>query len=266
MPAYEIVPGDAASPVVLHVPHSSTWIPDDVRARILLDDAALRDELAAMTDACTDLVALLAADASSPRPWAFVNRASRLVVDPERFTDPAAEEMEAVGMGAVYTSTSQRTPLREAEPEYRAALLDEYFHPYAAALADLVDARLEACGRAVILDVHSYPAAALPYELHAADERPPVCLGTDAAHTSAALLEAARTAFGGWDVATDQPFSGTYVPLRHYGRDTRVESLMLEIRRDQYLAPGNGPDDERIAELALAVAELVVAAGRPSVR
>jgi hypothetical protein len=40
--------------VVLHVPHASTVIPADVRAGIVLDDAALARELLASTDHHTD--------------------------------------------------------------------------------------------------------------------------------------------------------------------------------------------------------------------
>jgi hypothetical protein len=32
-----------------------------------------------------------------------------------------------------------------------------------------------------------------------------------------------------------RPFAGTYVPLRYYRTDLRVESLMVEVRRDAYL-------------------------------
>ncbi|HZY00095.1 MAG TPA: N-formylglutamate amidohydrolase [Dermatophilaceae bacterium] len=102
---FEIVPGDASSPYVVHVPHSSTGIPDDVRAHLMLDDDALAEELRLMTDARTEELARLAISQVKPRPWLFVNRLSRLVVDPERLTDEH-EVMYAVGMGAVYTRTS----------------------------------------------------------------------------------------------------------------------------------------------------------------
>src|SRR5690606_16140281 len=98
-------------------------------------------------------------------------------------------------MGAVYLATSDGQALRRPDPEHRDELLDAFFHPYARALADLVDARLAATGRAVLLDVHSYPADPLPYELHADRPRPQVCLGTDPVHTPAWLLDAAQHAF-----------------------------------------------------------------------
>src|SRR3954462_10086400 len=82
------IAGDAASPWVLHVPHSSTRIPGSVREGIVLDDDALDAELAAMTDAHTDLLARrISESVRGWRPWSFVNRRSRLVVGPERFPD-----------------------------------------------------------------------------------------------------------------------------------------------------------------------------------
>ena len=91
--------------------------------------------------------------------------------------------MRRIGMGAVYTRTSHGRPLRHDDPEHTEELLATHYRPYAAAVADLVDERLAATGHAVILDVHSYPAEALPYELHGGGPRPVVCLGTDPAHT-----------------------------------------------------------------------------------
>ncbi|GAA3507315.1 N-formylglutamate amidohydrolase [Streptomyces showdoensis] len=258
--SYRLLPGAAHSPVLLHVPHSSRVIPDAVRAGIVLGDEELERELDHITDAYTEDIAAEAAASAGTTPWRFVNRLSRLVVDPERFPDER-EEMLAVGMGAVYTRTTHRAELRPDgfDP---APLLDRYFHPYARAMADAVAERLETAGRVVIVDVHSYPTRTLPYELHGEGPRPSVCLGTDAFHTPPALLAAARNAFAGFgEVGTDSPFAGTYVPLAHYRRDPRVGALMVEIRRDGYMTEPGGPAGPGVRALGTALAELVDALG-----
>lgn len=237
---FRLEEGAPGSPVLLHVPHSARAVPARVRERILLDDARLDAELDRMTDSHTALLAERAAAGTGA--WRFVNTLSRLVVDPERFPDER-EEMRAVGMGAVYTRTSGLTPLREDDPAHEHALLNTWFHPYAAAMTAAVQDRLDAAGRAVVIDVHSYPSAPLPYELHGDGPRHAVCLGTDAFHTPPWLTAAALEAFAGYgDVGLDSPFSGTYVPLKHYRATPGVSALMVEIRRDVYMhEPGGAP-------------------------
>ncbi|WP_329342136.1 N-formylglutamate amidohydrolase [Streptomyces sp. NBC_00663] len=258
VPSFELVPGAAESPVILHVPHSAREIPAEVRADIVLDDSALERELDHIVDAHTAELAERAAGLSAVTPWRFVNRLSRLVVDPERFPDER-EEMLAVGMGAVYTRTTHRKVLRPADTDPE-PLLARYFRPYAQAMAEAVAGRLAAVGRAVIVDVHSYPSEALPYELHGEGPRPPVCLGTDSFHTPPELLAAARDAFG--ETGVDSPFGGTYVPLEFYGRDARVSALMVEIRRDTYMKEPGGAAGPGLGRLASAVATFVDAVSR----
>ncbi|WP_375141693.1 N-formylglutamate amidohydrolase [Streptomyces sp.] len=257
-PSFELLPGAARSPVILHVPHSARDVPDDVRAGIVLDDEALARELDHITDAHTARLAGVAAARSAVPPWRFVNRLSRLVVDPERFPDER-EEMRAVGMGAVYTRTTHGAALRPEDFE-AGPLVERYYLPYARAMTRAVADRLAATGRAVIIDVHSYPSRPLPYELHGQGPRPPICLGTDSFHTSRALLGAAREAFA--ETGLDSPFSGAYVPLEFHRLDARVEALMVEIRRDTYMTEPGGPAGPGLERLAGALAGLVDAVSR----
>ncbi|MFF4232851.1 N-formylglutamate amidohydrolase [Streptomyces sp. NPDC001820] len=260
--SYRLLPGAPGSPVILHVPHSSRAIPAHVRDGIVLDDPALELELDHITDAHTAEITAAAASSAGLAPWRFVNGYSRLVIDPERFPDER-EEMLAVGMGAVYTQTTHLERLRpdgfDGQP-----LIEDYFHPYAEAMTAAVEDRLAAVGRAVIIDVHSYPTERLPYELHGDGARPPICLGTDDFHTPAELLARAEKAFaefGGTGI--NSPFSGTYVPLKHYGKDPRVSALMIEIRRDVYMEEPGGPAGHGLATLAADLAQLVNAVSRP---
>jgi hypothetical protein len=47
------------------------------------------------------------------------------------------------------------------------------------------------------------------------------------------------------------------VPLRHYARDDRVESIMLVVRRDAYLRADGAADDAAIDRFATAAARLI---------
>ena len=256
-PSYRLVPGAAGSPVILHVPHASTQVNADARPHIRLTDAALAQELALLTDAHTDTLATRTIALTDRQPSLFVNLLSRLVVDPERFPDDR-EEMRAVGMGAVYTHTSHGVRMRAEDPSHFEHLLATYYRPYAAAMASTVDERLATTGRAVVIDVHSYPSRALPYELHADRPRPAICLGTDPFHTPPGLLAAAREAFAPCgETAENAPFAGCYVPLEQYGREPAVTAIMIEIRRDLYMVEPGGAPTVGLDAVAAALARLV---------
>ena len=103
---YEVIYPTASidgKPTLVHIPHSSTCVPEEYRDQICLDDAGLDTELLAMTDRFTDQ---LFGQASNYGATLFVNRISRLVMDPERFPGDQDEPMSAKGMGDIYTRTS----------------------------------------------------------------------------------------------------------------------------------------------------------------
>ena len=62
---FEITPGGECSAVILHVPHSSTRIPKEVRDSITLSDEELDRELLRITDSFTVKIAAKAAEASA---------------------------------------------------------------------------------------------------------------------------------------------------------------------------------------------------------
>ncbi len=99
------------------------------------------------------------------------------------------------------------------------------------------------------LDCHSFPTEPLSTETATSEVRPDICIGTDAFHTPAVLVESLEHAFRaeGLTVHRDSPFPGTITPLAYLGKDSRVMSVMIEVRRDLYCAEATG---ERTAELA----------------
>lgn len=235
------------SPVLIHAPHGALDIPKLAYDSLIISKAEIKAELLAMTDRHTGLLANDISNQaylygkSEKRAGLMINWVSRLAVDPERFPDER-EEMNAVGMGAVYTHGSQRQRIRADDPVLASRLVDEYFTPYAAAMENAVEEILHRFDRAFIVDLHSYPSVPLPYELHADGERPDICLGFDDFHMSSEIIDMVKDSLetDGYSVGFNSPFAGTYVPLKFYATDARVSSLMLEIRRDIYMNEKTG--------------------------
>jgi N-formylglutamate deformylase len=243
------------SPVVLHIPHSSTTIPESVRNQFVLTDADLAEEVRELTDHCTEELFRVAC----PEAAAVVFPVSRLVVDAERFEDDRYEPMSARGMGVIYMQASDGRALRrEISERERNVLLDQWYRPHHAELARLVDRACAAHGFAVVVDCHSFPLDSLPHE-DATARRPELCIGADEFHSPPEMVEAALHAatVAGLDVAINTPFSGALVPVHVYRRDKRVLGLMLEVRRDLYLHDGGPERGEAFARVQGILANLI---------
>ena len=208
----------------------------------MLSDAELRTELLRMTDAFTDElfeypdVATVSFTATVSFPM------SRLLVDVERFPNDTDEPMSRVGMGMVYTHTAHGQPLkRSLEPQERMHLLD-YYAAHHRALTDAVQAALEAQGKALIIDCHSFPSHPLPCDRDQIIPRPDFCIGTDAFHTPPELIQTVQTYLQetGHSVGLDWPYTGALVPLQFYQKDRRVESIMIEVNRGLYMEEATG--------------------------
>lgn len=225
------------TPLLTHIPHDSLVIPASERADFLIPAEDLRQEQLRLTDWHTGALyaeGLAAAD---------VLRAevSRLVVDVERFADDRLERCAEVGMGATYVKTCDGRALRTLSAARRAELLDRYYWPHHRALDQAAAARLALFGRCVILDAHSFPAGPLPTQADFSAP-PEIGIGTQPGHTSPELRALAEGFFRarGFLVGVDVPFSGAIVPNRFFGRDPRVQSVMVEVRRDLYMDEATG--------------------------
>ena len=252
-----------ASPaLVMHVPHASLVIPGDVARDLLLDAAEIEHELLVMTDRYTD--ELFAMPPSQATTAAFP--VSRLVVDPERFTDDAREPMAIKGMGVIYTRTADGQPLRHPpSAAERQRLLARFYEPHHAALTTAVDGPLAARDSCLLIDGHGFPTRPLCYEDDQEADRPDICIGTDPSHTPAWLRDIAVRAFAdqGWRVAIDRPFSGALVPMAFYRRDRRVRAIMVEVRRDLYMDESSGarlPRFDEVRQRISGALEVMVAA------
>ena len=225
------------TPLLLHLPHDATAIPPDERRDFLLSEAELRAEQLRLTDWHT---AALYAE-GVPAEEIVRAEVSRLVVDVERFADDRLERCSAFGMGATYVQTCDGRPLRTLSPERRVELLDRYYWPHHHRLNEAAAERLARFGQCVILDAHSFPTGQLPTQVGFSAPLE-IGVGTQPGHTSPELRALAEDFFRaqGFVVGVDIPFSGAIVPNRFFGTEPRVQSLMIEVRRDLYMVESTG--------------------------
>ena len=234
--------------IIVHIPHSSTNIPKIFQQEFLPEKEKLHSELLCMTDWYTDELF------ACPGCQTIVHRYSRLVCDPERFLDPEDELMWQKGMGMYYTRMSDGNRLKRS-PLSSSAGLQAYgkalkiYQQHHSRLADAVQRQLTLFEKALLIDGHSFSAAALPYEKKESSQRkrPEICLGADPVFTPDDLLNLAKEFFtqAGLDVAVNTPFAGTMVPEPFYSlQDKRVQSLMIEVNRSLYMDEKTGKKKE----------------------
>ncbi len=216
--------------LIANTPHSSTCIPEHIRASFLLNDDELHQELLRMTDRYTDEIFSRVTAAGGT---CLVHDVSHLVVDPERFEDDAKEKMASEGMGVIYTKTSDGRTLRDSVTnKERKQLLDTYYRPYHKRFQEKVQRFLDRLNTCMIIDCYSFPSAPLPFE-DASKKRPDICIGTSDFHTSSTLIEIIKKYFrkNNMTTALNEPFPGTYVAMKFYNKDRRVFSVMIEVNR-----------------------------------
>ncbi len=217
-------------PILINIPHSSTYIPPEEVGYFKTTPNIIARELAVMTDHyCDDLYDTGHSMLRFP--------VSRLVCDPERFRCDDDETMSRVGMGAIYTSCSDGSPLKSITPDHKEKLLNTYYDTYHRRFDNAVREKLRAFGKCLIVDGHSFYDEPLLYESDQDRNRPDICIGTDPYHTPEKTERLLYRYFKGcgYSVAINRPFAGCIVPSAFYKKDRRVMSIMIEINRRLYI-------------------------------
>ncbi len=253
---YEIKRNNVTTPIIANIPHSSTFIPPEIRNSLLLNNDNLQEELLKMTDRYTDEIFSCVAELGG---ISVIYTYSRLVLDPERFRDDSKEHMAKKGMGVIYTNASNGVTLREINENNRNLLLETLYDPYHNAISNEVQKLLSKFGKCLIIDGHSFPTVPLPYETNHDIQRPKICIGTDQFHTPQYLTEFVLNFFEHNNLPTEinTPFEGCYVPLEFLGKDKRIQSIMIEINRGLYMNEDTGKKNESFDELKDIISALI---------
>ncbi|MCP6719395.1 MAG: N-formylglutamate amidohydrolase [Patescibacteria group bacterium] len=253
---FEIKKYKVTIPILVHIPHSSTYIPPEIKTKILLSEKVLQKELLRMTDRYTDEIFSCVAVLGGV---SMVYNYSRLVLDPERFRDDKNEVMAAKGIGVIYTKDSNGKKIRKINQHERNLLLKSIYDPYHSAIEEEVQELLAKFGECLIIDAHSFPAFPLPYENSQENERPQICIGTDLYHTPEDLIQLIRNFFDGINltVKINKPFSGCYVPAKFLHQENRVKSIMIEINRELYMDEVTGEKNYFFTKIKINILKLI---------
>jgi len=210
--------------MILHIPHSSTCTEN---YKLNNKDT----EVLRMTDHFTDDLYDFK-DATQ-----IILPISRLICDVERFEDDNLEPMSKFGMGVCYTTNTDGKKLRDISAEEKESILNKYYYPHHKKLSDAVDLELEKKAQAFVVDCHSFPDKSYYFNSDFNKKRPDICIGGDSFHTPKELMSKVEKFFlsKGYVVGVNNPYSGTMVPLKHYQKDNRVKSIMIEINRKLYM-------------------------------
>ena len=232
--------------IVLHIPHASKNIPDEYLKYFTLSKKDLQIEIIKMTDHFTDELF----DISGDNIYQLTFPISRLLVDVERFEKDELEPMFKVGMGCVYEKTHDGNSLKNVE-DIKDELINKFYKTHHENFTKIVDKKLMENNKVLIIDCHSFPKHTLPYELNQELDRPEICIGTDNFHTSEKLKNTFGELFEGlnFKVKYNEPFKGSIVPLKFYNKEIRVQSIMIEVRRDLYMNEQSGEKNEYFVEI-----------------
>ena len=220
--------------MILHIPHASIEIPFLDGYQLPLQ--RLQEEMHLLTDHYT------AELFRRENATIIQSPCSRIFCDMERFEDDVHEPMSRFGMGVLYKHTDSGEHMREVNEQLREQILEGYYRPHHRRFASAVDAELRATGHVLIIDCHSYPDQPLQRDQEKRLPRPDFNIGTDSFHTSKALIEKASEFFveRGYSLGVDWPYAGSIVPMVHYRKDQRVQSIMLEVNRRLYMDERSG--------------------------
>lgn len=225
---------------ILNIPHSSYIIPD-VKG---FDIELMEIEKTLLTDHETDKIF------NVPGLSSVVCDFNRVFCDVERFINDEDEIMSESGMGVLYTHTDSGVEFRKFTPEDKVNIIAKYYDPYQKRIENLVKKKLSDNGVVRIIDCHSFTNIPFNRDINKSNSRPDICLGIDGYHTPNYLSDSIRIYFEkkGYIVKINDPYSGSFVPMKYYFKNKNVESIMIEINRDLYMV-GDKILDDKVIEL-----------------
>ncbi|MEX0900456.1 MAG: N-formylglutamate amidohydrolase [Gammaproteobacteria bacterium] len=238
MTPFRYLPAAKPIGVIASIPHTGTWLPETVRARLASDTMRALP----MTDwhlhALYDFLPRL----GIPVVHATVSRfAGDLNRSPEPLElYPGRVETKVVPTETFWGDAVWADPPSDLEI---ARWIDDWHRPYHACLSSLIEETRAAFGRVVLLDLHSVAGRAnrihgeLAHDIYLGDR--------DGTSCDTALTDAFEATYrdAGLHVTRNAPYKGGFI-THHYGALEYVDALQIEMVQRVYMdetAPEGAP-------------------------
>lgn len=273
-----IQPSQILTGAVFASPHSGRDYPADLRAATVLDERALRSSEDAFMDLLVGDAPLLGAPlllARTPRAYVDLNRsADELdpgVIDGVRRGPHNPRVTSGLGVIPRVVANGRAIYRGKLSLHDARARLETHWHPYHAALRDLLARQKAQFGTAVLVDCHSMPHEAIEGMAGRTDRAPDVVLGDRfGAAASRDMVDRIEAAFvaEGLRVARNTPFAGAFIAQR-YGRPAHgCHVVQVEIDRALYMDEATltpRPDFNELRATLTRVMAQIVDIARPAV-
>jgi N-formylglutamate amidohydrolase len=244
-----LAPAVQTAPCVFSSPHSGREYPAAFLAAARLDARAIRRSEDCFVDELFAHVPHHGAPllkALFPRAFVDPNR-EPYELDPAMFDTPLPAFVNrrsprvAAGLGTIARVVANGAEIYDAKLDFEEARerIERCYHPYHAALDDLIRQTRIRFGSCVLIDCHSMPSIGGPMENDAGRRRQVDFILGDAhgracARPLTALVEETLRDMG-YTVVRNAPYSGGFI-TRNYGRPERgIHALQIEINRALYM-------------------------------
>ena len=227
--------------MILHIPHSSDFIPYKEDYIENFDDSLL-----SLTDWYTDELFFHKNSERLVVPY------SRFWCDVERLRDDSKEEMYKKGHGVVYTKDNYGHTIRNVSVDYTRKIKTLYYDVHHTKFTRMVNSNITLFPVVFIVDCHSFePTEDSP-------SSPDICLGIDDFHTPKKVKDKIVNLINskGLSVKINDPFEGTIIP-NTFHLDKRVKSIMIEVNKSLYLVKGTKEKSKTFKDTQNLVTEIL---------
>ena len=210
-------------PILISIPHSSVFVPIELRRNMNLTNK----EIVAHADLATDVIFDI------PDVYKVIAKINRLVVDPNRAPDDIEMETKLGAEGVVVAVSEDKKPIYKRVPSLRQ--ISDRVKKYHDSFHDEIDSH-KAKVR-FLIDGHSCKSVGPMTKPDAGQRRPDIILGNR--HFTTCSRE--QTAFfmnffrkKGLSVDVNKPYSGKYILGYHCSR-RHLPGIQVEINRALYM-------------------------------